>query len=93
VIARPGAKDRVVFTTTTTPADTVRERLTAALEVIGTDVRWDADGWQALLARDGRSGWLRVHPSPSGVIPPGTVRNPTAPGHTVCAEFWTDDIA
>jgi len=52
--------------------------------------RWDPDGWQALLVRDDHTGWLRIHPSPNGVVPLGTLLAPTVPSHTVCAEFWTD---
>jgi hypothetical protein len=92
VIPRPGAHDRVVFVTTDAPADVVRDRLVAALEAIGAEVRWDADGWLAMLSRDGRSGWLRVHPSPTGIVPAGTLLAPTVPHHTVCAEFWTDTV-
>lgn len=90
VLERPGARDRVVFVTTETPADVVRDGLHAALEQIGTEVRWDPDGWQALLVHGQHTGWLRVHPSPTGVVPPGTLLAPTVPAHTVCAEFWTD---
>jgi hypothetical protein len=90
VLPRPGVHDRVVFVTTDAPADVVRDRLATALEAIGTDVRWDSDGWLALLSRDDRSGWLQVHPSPTGVVALGTVSAPTVPSHTVCAEFWTD---
>lgn len=90
VVPRAGVHDRVVFVTTEVPADVVRDRLAAALGAIGVDVRWDADGWLALLSRDGRDGWLRVHPSPTGIVPPGTLQAPTVPSHTVCAEFWTD---
>jgi hypothetical protein len=90
VMPRTGVHDRVVFVTTDAPADVVRERLTSALQDIGADVRWDRDGWLALLSRDGRAGWLQIHPSPAGIVPPGTVLAPTVPIHTVCAEFWTD---
>jgi hypothetical protein len=92
VIPRAGIHDRVVFVTTEAPADVVRDRLAAALEAIGTEMRWDADGWLALLSRDGRDGWLRVHPSPTGIVPAGTLLAPTVPSHTVCAEFWTDAV-
>jgi len=92
VLPRSGAHDRVVFVTTDAPADIVRERLATALDAIGTAVQWDHDGWLALLSRDGHRGWLQVHPSPTGVVPPGTLLAPTVPSHTVCAEFWTDAV-
>jgi hypothetical protein len=93
VIERAGTHDRVVFITTETPADVLRDRLIAAFEVIGTEARWDPDGWQAFLVRDHHTGWVRIHPSPTGVVPPGTLLIPTVPSHTVCAEFWTDAAA
>lgn len=90
VIERPAVHDRAVFASFESPAEKVRTELHEALTSLGVDVRWDRDGWLALLVRDGRSGWLHVHPSPDGIIPPGTLKAPTVPPHTVCAEFWTD---